>query len=130
MKNGSLYTIKHSIIHNNTVHLQRSKPKVYCYNCGKDHFIKDCPKPKSKRKTSYLPNTEQKPSISMTISTNLHIPLGIWNNINKQLAALKLIIIKLTSKCKKQFCKSYKECKMYTLQKTPGMNPDTPIQNQ
>ena len=42
-------------------------------------------------KTSALPpNTEQNPNIHTTFSTNGHVPLDMWQNINKQFTFLKL----------------------------------------
>ena len=70
------------------VHLQRSKSQIKCYNCGDDHFVKDCSKPK-KTKKEPTKTIEQNLSIPITFNTNAHIPLEMWQNIKKQLKVLK-----------------------------------------
>ena len=101
---------------NNTVecrvHLQRSKPKMQCYNCIEDHFIKDCPKPKSNRKTSDAPSLEHNPSINMIFNKSAHIPLDMGKNINKHLPTEKLNNQRITKYVQKQFPKSRMNQKM------------------
>ena len=55
-----------------------------CFNCGDDHFAKDSKTQKIKQ----TPPSDQ--TIHMTIGTNAHIPIEMWQGIDKQLEELKL----------------------------------------
>ena len=86
----------HSKLHNTSdwkAHINRSKPQTKCFNCDEDHFVCDCPKPKTN--TEKPQHSDQ--TIHATFSINAHILIDMWPDINKNLEKLKLIIRKIAN---------------------------------
>ena len=67
--------------------INRSKPPTKCINCDEDHFLKDCSKP---RRTNIVKPQHSDQTIHTTFSTNAHILIDMWQDINKHLEMLKL----------------------------------------
>ena len=77
------------------VNMQCYMPKLKCSNFENNHLMKYCPKPK-KRGTETPHHLNRTHSVRTNINTNDHIPVDIWQNINKQSKILMLDNKKIT----------------------------------
>ena len=75
-------------------HINRSKLPTKCFKIDEDYFVKDCPKPK--RTNTEIPQHSNH-TIHTTFSTNAHIMIDMWLDINKKLEKLKLRDRKFTN---------------------------------
>ena len=77
---GASYSETHNSV-DCRLHIQRSKPKLNASTVETIIYPRIAPNPK--RSTRHpSPNSKQNPSIHATFSTNTHIPLDMWKNIN------------------------------------------------
>ena len=68
-------------------HINRSKLATKRFNYNEDHFIKACPKSK---RTIAEKSQHSDQTIHTTFSTSTHIPVDMWQDINKKIGEVKI----------------------------------------